>query len=82
MIDSAASMSVPGAIEGVCRALVVVPCGRRTIWDGEPFRGSASAAAADTGTPFRLNRQYTERFGDAWVVLSSHHFFVTSTTET
>lgn len=71
MSGSVASRSVPAAIEGVCGALVVVPSGRRKIWDGEPVRGPASAAAANTGTPFRLNRQYAERFGDVVVVLSA-----------
>ena len=57
--DSVASMSVPADIDGVFKPLVVVPCGHRKIWDGEPFRGpTLSAAATDTGTPIRLNRQY------------------------
>jgi hypothetical protein len=57
--------------------LVIVPCGRSKIWDREPDRGSVAAAEAYTGTPFRLNRQYAERFGDAWVVLSAKDGFTT-----
>jgi hypothetical protein len=56
--------------------LVVVPCGRSKIWDREPHRGSVAAAEAYTGTPFRLNRQYAERFGDSWVVLSAKYGFI------
>jgi hypothetical protein len=56
--------------------LVVVPCGRSKIWEREPGRGSVAAAEAYTGTPFRLNRQYAERFGDAWVVLSAKYGFI------
>jgi hypothetical protein len=56
--------------------LVVVPCGKSKIWDGEPARGPVGAAEAYTGTPFRLNRQHAERFGDAWVVLSAKYGFI------
>jgi hypothetical protein len=55
----------------------VVPCGRRKIGDAEPFRGPVSAASAYAGTPLWLNRQYAERFGDAWVALSAKYGFIT-----
>jgi hypothetical protein len=54
----------------------VIPCSRSKIWDCEPDRGSVAAADAYTGTPFRLNRQYAERFGDTWVVLSANYGFI------
>jgi hypothetical protein len=54
----------------------VVPCGHRKIWDGEPFRGPASAAATGTGTPIRLDRQYARRFGDAWVAIGAKFGFI------
>ena len=53
----------------VAPMLVVAPCGRSKIWDREPDHGPVSAAEAYTGTPFQLNHEYAERFGDAWVVL-------------
>jgi hypothetical protein len=56
--------------------LIVVPCGRGKIWDRLPDRSPVSAAEADTGTSFRLNRQYAERFGAAWVVLSAWYGFI------
>ncbi len=58
------------------RLLVVVPCGRSKIWDCYPDHGSVAAADAYTGTPFRLNRQYAERFGDAWVVFRAKCGFI------
>jgi hypothetical protein len=67
---------LPAAVAGVCRALVVVPSGRRKIWDGEPLREPTSAAAAYTGTPFRLNRQYAQRCGDVCVALSAKFGFI------
>lgn len=56
--------------------LVVVPCGRRKIWDQEPGRGAAPARDAYIGMPFRRNREYAERFGDGWVILSAKYGFI------
>jgi hypothetical protein len=56
--------------------LVAVPCRLCKIWDREPERGSVAATVAYTLRPFRLNRQYAERFGDAWVVLSAKYGFI------
>lgn len=58
------SFSTSAATDSGAPVLVVVPCGRSKIWDRNPDLGSI-AAEAYTGTPFRLNRQYAERFGDA-----------------
>jgi hypothetical protein len=76
--DNLFSYSPLAAIDGVSRVLVVVPCGKSKIWDCEPHRGPAVAADAYTGTPFRLNRQYAEHFGDVWVVLSAKYGFIAS----
>jgi len=40
--------------------LVIVPCGKRTIWDKHPDQGPTRADDAYTGTPFKLNRRYAE----------------------
>jgi len=56
--------------------LVIVPCGKRTIWDKHPDQWPTRADDAYTGTPFKLNRRYAERFGDRWVVLSAKYGFV------
>jgi hypothetical protein len=56
--------------------LVVVPCGKGKIWDKQPQHGAASAIEAYTGAMCRLNRQYAERFGDAWIMLSPKYGFI------
>lgn len=59
--------------------LVIVPCGKSKIWDKDPRQGPIQAAAAYTGTPFRLNRAYAQQFGDAWIILSAKYGFVEPT---
>lgn len=66
-------------MEPVDRFLVVVPCGRAKIWDRLPDLGAAAAREAYTGAPFNLNRDYAERFGDTWVVLSAKYGFIRPT---
>lgn len=56
--------------------LVVVPCGKAKIWDDAPALGAVPARLAYSGVPFKLNRSYAERFGDAWVILSAKYGFV------
>jgi hypothetical protein len=56
--------------------LVIVPCGRSKIWDRAPSLGPVPASEAYTGAPFIVNRQYAERFGNAWVVLSAKYGFI------
>jgi hypothetical protein len=34
------------------------------------------ACLAYTGTPFKINREYAERFGDSWVILSAKYGFL------
>jgi hypothetical protein len=56
--------------------LVIVPCGRKKVWDKEPNHGPAAARNAYAGVPFGLNRRYAERFGDRWVILSAKYGFI------
>lgn len=56
--------------------LIIVPCGKRKIWDRDPAHGPAKASDAYTGTLFRLNRAYAEKFGDRWLVLSAKYGFI------
>jgi uncharacterized protein DUF6884 len=56
--------------------LVVVPCGKSKIWDKHPDHGPAPALVAYTGSMFRLNSQYAEKFGDAWIMLSPKYGFI------
>ena len=56
--------------------LVVVPCGMRKIWDVNPSAGPTPAKNAYVGAPFKVNREYAERFADRWVVLSAKYGFI------
>ncbi len=56
--------------------LVIVPCGQRKIWDRYPNAGPVAARNAYTGPLFKVNREYAEKFGDRWVVLSAKYGFI------
>lgn len=58
------------------RTLVIIPCGSRKVWDRDPCHGPTDACHAYVGYPFRVNRQYAERFGDDWIILSAKYGFV------
>lgn len=51
--------------------LVVVPCGKRKIWDKYPSAGPTKAEDVYIGAPFKVNREYAEKYGSRWVVLSA-----------
>jgi hypothetical protein len=61
------------------RSLVIVPCGRSKIWDRHPEHGPTLAQDAYTGSLFRMNRLYAERFGRRWVILSAKYGFIAPT---
>jgi hypothetical protein len=46
------------------------------IWDKNPQAGPTLARDTYTGSPFKVNRQYAERFGDAWLILSAKYGFL------
>lgn len=56
--------------------LVVIPCGKRKVWDARPDQGPTPAGEAYGGPPFVVNRQYAEDFGERWVILSAKYGFV------
>ena len=58
------------------RTLVIVPCAQQKAWDKNPKLGSVSAKEAYTSIPFRLNRQFAEKFGDQWLILSAKYGFI------
>lgn len=53
--------------------VVIIACGSLKIWDRYPGVGPTAARDAYTGTPFRTNRAYAERFGDEWRILSAKY---------
>jgi len=56
--------------------LVVVPCGKRKIWDRYPKAGPTKAKDVYIGAPFKVNREYAEKYGDRWVILSAKYGFI------
>jgi hypothetical protein len=56
--------------------LVVVPCGKRKIWDVDPKAGPPQARKAYQGAPFKVNREYAEKFADEWLILSAKYGFI------
>ena len=56
--------------------LVVVSCGKAKIWDLNPAAGPTEARKAYVGGPFRVNKEYAERFADRWVILSAKYGFI------
>lgn len=56
--------------------LVVVPCGKRKIWDRYPAAGPTKAKDVYIGAPFKVNREYAEKYCDRWVVLSAKYGFI------
>jgi len=57
--------------------LVVIPCAQRKIWDLYPRAGPTKAADAYTSAAFKLNKQYAQTFGDAWLILSAKYGLIT-----
>lgn len=56
--------------------LIVVPCGKRKIWDMYPSVGPVKAEDVYIGAPFKVNREYAEKYGSRWVVLSAKYGFI------
>lgn len=53
-----------------------MPSGKRKIWHENSGASPTKAKDAYVGTPFRVNRNYAERFGDRWVILSAKYGFL------
>ena len=58
------------------KSLVVVPSGRRKIWEMNPNARPTLAKNVYTGPPFKVNREYAETFSDKWVILSPKYGFI------
>jgi len=59
--------------------LVIIPCGAGKIWDNYPTHKSCPAKDAYTGSPFKVNRQYAEKFAEKWVILSAKYGYIEPT---
>ncbi len=58
--------------------LVIIPCGKKKIWDRYPYVGPTKAKDVYISGYFRWNRRYAEKFGDKWVILSAKYGFIDS----
>lgn len=56
--------------------LVVIPCGISKIWKRNPEAGPTEAKDVYIGVPFKVNKEYAERYGDHWVILSAKYGFI------
>jgi|GEM_PF-978357 len=56
--------------------LVIIPCGKKKIWNINLNIGSSAAKDAYISDYFKLNRQYAELMGDRWVILSAKYGYI------
>ncbi len=75
--------SLPGPNHGADSVkngtLVIIPCGSQKIWERNPAAGPTEARDAYISWPFRANREYAEKFGEAWSILSAKYGFIEPT---
>jgi len=58
------------------KILIIVPCGKRKVWDKFQNKGRVYAKDAYISPYFKLCRKYAEKFADKWVVLSAKYGFI------
>jgi len=56
--------------------LVIIPCGQSKIWRKEPNHGPSKAKDAYIGPPFKVNKEFAEKFADKWMILSAKYGFI------
>lgn len=56
--------------------LVIISCSARKIWDHQPSAGPTIAKNAYSSPVFAVSREYAEKFGGAWLVLSAMYGFI------
>ena len=55
------------------KTLIIVPCGKKKIWDKKPSASPTPARYAYTSNYFKLCVQYAEKFSDDWVIFSGKY---------
>lgn len=58
------------------RLLIIIPCGKSKIWKKESYRGLMRAEYAYIGSPFKVNKEFAEKFADHWMILSARYGFI------
>ncbi len=56
--------------------LTVIPCGKTKVWSRHHAEGQAPAKDAYIGPAFVVNREYAQKRGDPWVILSAKYGFL------
>jgi hypothetical protein len=56
--------------------LVIIPCGKKKIWDDGVTKGQVRAGDAYTGTLFKLGVRYAQEFDADWVILSAKYGYI------
>lgn len=56
--------------------LVIVPCGKKKIWDIHPHAGPCRAKDVYQGPLFKVCKEFAEKFAERWVILSAKYGFI------
>lgn len=56
--------------------LVIISCGKAKIWQKNPAAGPTPAREAYISPVFKVSRQYPEKFGEQWLVISAKYGFI------
>jgi hypothetical protein len=74
MVDKGANEML--TIPDKSKALCIIPCGSRKIWDKHPAMGSVEADRAYMSPFHRFCKDYAKMFFDHWVILSAKYGFL------
>jgi len=55
------------------KSLIIIPCGKKKIWDENPSAGRTPARYAYTSNYFKLCAQYAENFSSKWLIFSGKY---------
>jgi hypothetical protein len=56
--------------------LIIIPCGKKKVWDNGVTKGPVPARSAYTGTMFKLGVKLAESMKADWIVLSAKYGFI------
>lgn len=56
--------------------LVIVRCGKKKIWDGNPSAGPTRAKDAYTSPASQTYMRYADQLSDEWIILSAKYGFI------
>lgn len=58
------------------KSLCIIPCGKKKIWDTNPFAGTVKAEQAYIGALHKKSRAYAEAFCSDYRIISAKHGFL------